>query len=132
MILAAVLAKASMSDEIATSGDCILLFTQENLALVLQGLGTLDFRKVNYKPGRYLIGCSGRIHGVLRLYRVAAIQSKRDWDRMRLCHKSLAKSLPYTPKTCIFRISVVKTFATTIPYEHKHGAVNIAIYRPVT
>ena len=76
---AAVSAQASMSDA-AASGDRVLLFTQENLALVLQGLRPLDFRKVNCKPGRYLIGCSGQIYGVIRLYRLATIESHRDWD----------------------------------------------------
>ena len=53
-----------MAHDLPTAGDRILLFTPGNLSLVLQGLRTLDFRKVNYKPGRYLIGCGGRVHTI--------------------------------------------------------------------
>ena len=119
-----------MANEAPAVGDRILLFTPENLALVLHGLRTLDFRKINYKPGRYLMGCNGHIHGTIQLHRVAAIQSQREWVRMRMYHKSLSKSPPYTPKTFVFKISVLKTFAPTIPYRHEQGAVNIAIFRP--
>jgi len=118
-----------MAHDSPTAGDRILLFTPGNLSLVLQGLRTLDFRKVNYKPGRYLIGCGGRVHGIIQLYRVAAIDSPRSWARMRTYHKSLAKTPPYIPKTFIFRISALKTFVPAIPYRHEQGAVNIAIFR---
>jgi len=91
-----------MAHDSPTAGDRILLFTPRNLSLVLQGLRTLDFRTINYKPGRYLIGCGGRVHGIIQLYRVAAIDSPRSWARMRTYHKSLAKTPPYAlPVTCL-------------------------------
>ncbi len=57
--------RAAMADVLAPrAGDRILLFRPAALALVLQGEKTMDARKINYKPGRYLLGCDGRIHAV--------------------------------------------------------------------
>ena len=90
----------------------------------------MDFRKVNYKPGRYLIGCGGRVHGAIQLHRVAAIESPRDWLRLRKHHKSLAKAPPYAPTTFVSRAYILEKFALSFPYHHQRGAVNVATFRP--
>ena len=75
---------AAMSDEESPRpGDRILLFKQENMSLLLQGQKTFDARKVNYRPGRYLLGCNGRIYGVARFQRAFAVQTQRAWERLR-------------------------------------------------
>ena len=118
-----------MAHDSPTAGDRICRFTPGNLSMVLHGLRTLDFRKFNNKPGRHLIGCGGRVHGIIQFHRMAAIESPRSWARMRTYRKSLAKTLPCTPKTFVFRISVLKTFMPIILYMHQQGAVKISNFR---
>ncbi|MBI24700.1 MAG: hypothetical protein CMN05_14085 [Roseibacillus sp.] len=111
------------------AGDRIMIFKPESLALVLQGKKTMDARKVNYKPGRYFLGCDGRIFGVASLQRALVVESARTWARLREHHRSLESSAPYSPKTYLFHISVLKKLPQ-VSFHHPQGAVNIVLYRP--
>ena len=99
---------AMPDDEPPQAGDRILLFRPENLSLLLQGQKVFDARKVNYRPGRYLLGCNGRIYGVAWFQRAFAVQTQRAWERLRLQHRAFEKTLPYAPKTFLFRVLVTK------------------------
>ena len=68
---------AMPDDEPPQAGDRILLFRPENLSLLLQGQKVFDARKVNYRSGRYLLGCNGRIYGVARFQRAFIVQTHR-------------------------------------------------------
>ena len=113
-----------------TLGDRILLFKHENLALLLRGQKVFDARKVNYRPGRYLLGCNGRIYAVATLHRAMAVESQRTWDRLRSQHRSVEKTLPYNPKTFLFRVIVRRELAEPLAFRHPHGAVNVVVFRP--
>jgi hypothetical protein len=110
-------------------GDRILIFKPESLALVLQGKKTMDARKVNYKPGRILLGCDGRIHAVAQLTRAFVVESVRVWERLRQHHRSVEKALPYSPKTFMFRIRVLNKLPL-LSYRHPQGAISIVVYQP--
>jgi len=124
--------KAAMADEEAPPrpGDRILLFKAHNLSVLLQGHKAFDARKVNYRPGRYLLGCNGRIYAVARFHRACAVETQRAWDRLRPQHRSSEKTLPYTPKTFLFRVHVTRKLSEPLAFRHPRGAVNIAVYRP--
>ena len=107
-----------------------MLFKQENLALLLQGHKNFDARKVNYRPGRYLLGCNGRIYGVARFQRAFAVEAQRVWERLRSQHRSFEKTLPYAPKTFLFNVRVSKKLNEPLAFRHPRGAVNIVVYRP--
>ena len=98
--------------------------------MLLRGQKVFDVRKVNYRPGRYLLGCHGRIYAVATLHRVMVIESQRTWDRLRPQHRSLEKALPYNPKTFLFRVIVRKKLAEPLAFRHPHGAVNLVVFRP--
>ncbi len=89
----------------------------------------MDFRRTNLKPGRYLLGCHGELHGIISYHRVAAIESARCWARLRKFHRSLGKAPPYEPKTFVFRISVLKRYEPPVKYRHRRGAIGVCIYR---
>jgi hypothetical protein len=123
--------RRAMSDKAPpTLGDRILMFKHENLAMLLRGQKVVDARKVNYRPGRYLLGCNGRVYAVATLHRVMAVESQRTWDRLRAQHRSLEKTLPYNPKTFLFRVIVRKKLAEPLAFRHPHGAVNLVVFRP--
>ena len=107
-----------------------MLFRQENLSLVLQGQKVFDARSSNYRPGRYLLGCNGRIYAVARFQRAFAVETQRAWERLRSQHRSFEKTLPYAPKTFLFRILVAKRLNEPLAFRHPRGAVNVVVYRP--
>ena len=111
-------------------GDRILLFKHRNLSLLLRGQKEFDARKVNYRPGRYLLGCNGRIYAVATLHRAMVVETQRTWDRLRPQHPSLGKTLPYNPKTFLFRVVLRRKLAEPLAFRHPHGAVNLVVYRP--
>ena len=113
-----------------TLGDRILLFKHVNLAMLLRGQKVFDARKVNYRAGRYLLGCNGRIYAVATLHRVMSVESQRTWDRLRPQHRSLEKTLPYNPKTFLFHVIVRRKLAEPLAFRHPHGAVNLVVFRP--
>ena len=122
---------AAMSDEAPPrAGDRIIVFRQENLSLVLQGQKAFDARKVNYRPGRYLLGCNGRIFAVARLKRAFAVETQRAWERFRSQHRPFQKTLPYAPKTFLFRVMVSQKLNEPLAFRHPRGAVNVVVYRP--
>ena len=112
--------------------DRVLLFTKANLVAVMTRRKVVDVRKVNYKPGKYLLGCNGYIYGVAQVNRKAVVVCDRSWDRLRHSQtgRHLPLKMPYTPKTCVFDITVLKQFDPPCSYQHQRGAVNICIYRP--
>ena len=123
--------RRAMSDKAPPRpGDRILLFKHENLALLLRGQKAFDARKVNYRPGRYLLGCNGRIYAVATLHRAMAVETQRTWDRLRTQHRSFDKTLPYNPKTFLFRVIVRRKLAEPLAFRHPHGAVNVVVFRP--
>ena len=120
-----------MSDEAPPRpGDRILLFKHENLALLLRSQNAFDARKVNYRPGRYLLGCNGRIYAVATIHRAMAVETQRTWDRLRTQHRSFKKILPYNPKTFLFRVMVRRKLAEPLAFRHPPGAVNVVVFRP--
>ena len=122
---------AAMSDEESPRpGDRILLFKQENMSLLLQGQKTFDARKVNYRPGRYLLGCNGRIYAVAQFHRAFAVQTQRAWERLRSQHRSFENTIPYVPKTFLFRVRAMKKLKEPMSFRHPRGAVNVVVYRP--
>ena len=108
-------------------GDRIMLFTPERMELVLANVQTMTARKVRYKPGRYLLGSNGRVRAVALLHRATVVESQRTWDRLRQAHRSRSRTLPYKPKTFLFKIVVLSR--VDVPYAHPKGAINIAIFR---
>ena len=108
-------------------GDRILLFTPDRMEMVLANVQTMTARKVRYKPGRYLVGCNGRVGAVALLHRATVVESQRTWDRLRPTHKSCSRTPPYTPKTFLFKIVLLSR--VDVPYSHPKGAINIAIFR---
>ena len=119
-----------LDDEIPQAGDRIFMLRPENLSLLLQGQKVFDARKVNYRSGRYLLGCNGRIYGVARFQRAFVVQTQRAWERLRLQHRAFEKTLPYAPKTFLFRALVTKKLNKPLAFHHPRGAVNVVVYRP--
>ena len=120
-----------MSDEEAPrTADRILLFRLENRSLLIQGQKVFYARKVNYRPGRYLLGCNGRIYGVARFQRAFAVQTQRAWERLRSQHRAFEKTLPYAPKTFMFRVLVTKKLNEPLAFRQTCGAVNVVVYYP--
>ena len=107
-----------------------MLFKEENLSLLLQGQKVFDARKVNYRSGRYLLGCNGRIYAVARFRRAYAVQTQREWQKLRPQHRSFQKTMPYEPKTFIFRVLVMRKLNHPLTFRHPRGAVNVVVYRP--
>ena len=65
-----------MSDEEAPrTANRIVLFRPANLSLLIQGQKVFDARQVKYRPGRYFLGCNGRIYGVARFQRAFVVQT---------------------------------------------------------
>ncbi len=119
-----------MADNCAPrAGDRILVFRPDSLAWMLSGKKTTDARKTNYKPGRYLLGCNGRIYAIAVLRRAIVVESVRTWDRLRRHHRSRQRAPPYSPKTFVFQIFVLKKFPP-LPCQHPQGAINVVEYRP--
>ena len=120
---------ATMADDLVPkAGDRILMFRPESLSSVIQGKKTMDARKINYKPGRYLLGCDGRIHAIAKLSRAVVVEPPRVWERLRQHHLSQERKPPYSPKTFMFHITILKKLS--LFYHHPQGAINIAVYRP--
>ena len=125
------LRRAAMSDEEPPrAGDRIMLFRPANLSLLRQGQKVFDARKLNYRHGRYLLGCNGRVYAVARFQRAFAVQTQRAWEGLRPQHRSFEKTLPYTPKTFLFRVLVTKKLNQPLAFRHPRGAVNVVVYRP--
>ena len=54
----------AVSEEAPFTGERILISkSSESLKMILDGAKTSEVRGVNYRPGRYLLGCTGRIYG---------------------------------------------------------------------
>ena len=120
-----------MSDEAPPRpGDRILLFKHENLALLLRNQNAIDARKVIYRPGRYLLGCNGRIYGVVTIHRAMSVETQRMCDRLRNQHRSFKKFLPYNLKPFLFRVMVRRKLAEPLAFRHLPGAVNVVVFRP--
>ena len=120
-------ARADTMDGPPRVGDRILLFTPDRLELVLANVQTMTARKVRYKPGRYLLGCDGRVRAVALLHRAMVVESQRTWERLRPTHRSCSRAPPYKPKTFLFKIVLLSR--VDVPYSHPKGAINIAIFR---
>ena len=112
------------------TGDRILVLKQPWLHLILNGSKILEIRSSRLSPGKYYLGCRGRIYAEVMLGKPFFISSSSQWADLREEHKVPGDELPYR-RTWGLPISNVRVLAADIHYKHPRGAVGIVKYRSV-
>ncbi len=117
------------AEEAPFTGERILISKSgESLKMILDGQKTSEVRGVNYRPGRYLLGCAGRIYGWMHLGNGRLVESKLAWERCRNSHRMLDERPPY-PKTYVFAIRRVHRMRPPITFQHPRGAIGIVKFK---
>ena len=117
------------AEEAPFTGERILISkSSESLKMILDGTKTSEVRGVNYRPGRYLLGCAGRIYGFMYLGNGRLIESDLEWERRRSSHRMPDNQPPY-PKTYLFAIRRVHRMPVPIAFQHPRGAIGIVKFK---
>ena len=124
--------RAAMSIPPPENGQRILIF--KNVRLIEQILTkekSMEIRGTHYKPGRWLLGCKGIVHGSARFGPAVLIESPLQFERYRPRHLwafplGVFDKLPYKT-TYGFPIDHVQKM--NLPFSHRPGAVSVVRYR---
>ena len=88
---------------------------------------TLEICGSKLKPGRYFLGCGGRIYASAILDAPIAIENVAQWVALREDHKVKTDALPYR-KTYGLPIKKLTQLKKAVPYIHPRGAIGIVRY----
>ena len=108
-------------------GDRILVLKSHWLEQILALKKTLEIRGSKLKPGRYFLGCGGKIYASAILDAPIAIETKAQWIALREDHKVKTDALPYR-KTYGLPIKKLTQLKKAVPYIHPRGAIGIVRY----
>ena len=108
-------------------GDRILVLKPHWLEQILALKKTLEIRGSKLKPGRYFLGCGGRIYASVILDAAIAIETKAQWIALREDHKVKTDALPYR-KTYGLPIKKLTQLKKAVSYIHPRGAIGIVRY----
>ena len=108
-------------------GDRILVLKPHWLEQILALKKTLEIRGFKLKPGRYFLGCAGRIYASAILDVPIAIENVAQWTALREDHKVQTDALPYR-KTYGLPIKKLAQMKKGPFYMHLRGAIGIVRY----
>ena len=108
-------------------GDRILVLKPHWLEQILALKKTLEIRGSKLKPGRYFLGCGGRIYASAILDAPIAIENVAQWVALREDHKVKTDALPYR-KTYGLPIKKLTKLKKAVSYIHHRGAIGIVRY----
>ena len=111
------------------TGDRILVLKNEWLAMILDGDKTLEIRGARLRQGDCWLGCKGAVYGKACIGEAMQIRTLPEWDALRPEHCVPSPELPYR-RTWGLPLRNVSRLARQAPYEHRRGAIGIALFRP--
>ena len=108
-------------------GDRILVLKLHWLEQILALKKTLEIRGSKLKPGRYFLGCGGRIYASAIFDAPIAIENVTQWIALREDHQVKTDALPYR-KTYGLPIKKLRQLKKAVRYVHPRGAIGIVRY----